>query len=215
MNFNTKANDKFFQEKRNRIIIVCGAILLIIAIVFGILLEKGMLNKFFVPSIILISPEPVAANNREEIVVDVVLSGLPDGVFPTAGLSILFDRKKLEFIGVKEGTMMTLGKSIGDEKTYKTPIWKTDVDISNRLGEIHTTYSDITSGGFAYVRECFRKNHSDILLRFIFRFRDSVQAGENYSILINEAAIRGDEGKTSLTTDLQTLKVYPAKIIAK
>ena len=209
---------KFFQRKRNRILAICGTILFVAAMIFLVIFQNGMLDGLFAPSITLMSPAPVSADDRNEIVIDVVLSSLPDRVFPAASLSVEFDKNKLEFTGVKQGTMMTLGDSNGEKKTYNIPIWKSDIEVSNRLGEINTMYLDITGGKFAYIREGFNKNNKDILLRLTFRFRDSVQAGEIYNITVKDVVIAtsgGAEKRTSLATALRTLRAYPAKIAVK
>lgn len=209
---------KFFQKKRNRVLVICGAVLLVAAIALLILFQNGVLDELFAPSITLMSPSPVSASNRDEIVIDVVLSDLPDKIYPAASLSVEFDKNKLEFVGVKQGTMMTLGDSTEDKKTYNIPIWESDTPVSNQLGEINTMYLDITGGKFAYVREGFHKKDKDILLRLIFRLRDSAQAGEIYHITVKDvviATVGGAENRTSLATSLRTLKAYPAKIVVK
>ncbi len=214
-----KIKSNFFQNKRNRVFTIFGAALIIVAITLVFFLfQGGGINELFAPSITLMSPEPVFASHREEIIIDVVLSHLPDRSYPAASLSVEFDKNMLEFVGVKQGTMMTLGHSTGEKKTYNIPIWKNDVEVSNQLGEINTMYLDITGGKFAYVLEGFQKNDNDILLRLSFRLRDSVQAGKIYNITVKDAVIAsigGAETRTSLATSLRTLKAYPAKIIVK
>lgn len=209
---------KFLKKKRNRVFIICCTVLLIAGIVLAVLLGGGVLGELFAPSITLMSPAPIAANYREEIVVDVVVSDLPDNVYPAASLSVEFDKDKLEFTGIKQGTMMTLGDSTKEKKTYNIPIWKSDIEVSNRSGEINTMYLDITGGKFAYDRDGFDEKDKNILLRLTFRLRDSVQAGEVYHITVRDAVIAtidGTENRTSLATNLRTLKAYSAKIVVK
>lgn len=204
-----------FKNKRNRVLTICGAFLLIATTIF-LFLRGGGMEELFAPALTLMSPAPIAATNREEIIVDVVLSDLPDRSYPAASLSVEFDKNALEFVGVKQGTMMTLGNSTEDKITYNIPIWNSDVEVSNQLGEINTMYLDITGGKFAYVRKGFAKNDKDILLRLSFRLRDSVQAGKIYNITVKDAVlatIGGAEKRTSLATNLRTLKAYPAKIV--
>lgn len=190
----------------------------IAAIVLFLFFRGGTLDTLFAPSLTLMSPAPVSVSDREEIIVNAVLSDLPDRVFPAASISVKFDKNKLEFVEVKQGTMMTLGNSKGDEQTWNIPIWEGDVATSNRLGEVNIMYLDITGGKFAYVREGFHKNDNDILVRLAFRLKDSAGAGDIYHITVKDAVIAtvgGAENNTSLATGKQTLKSYPAKIVVQ
>ena len=208
---------KFFQKKRNRVITICVAVALIIAIVW-VVFFTSILERIFAPSITLMSPAPVLVFDRGEIVVDVVMSDLPERVFPAASLSAKFDKNKLELVSVKQGTMMTLNNYSEDETTYNIPIWKSDIEAANRLGKVNTMYLDMTGGQFAYVKEGFAKEEKDILLRLVFCLRDSAKAGEVYNITVEDAVLAtvgGDYDNTSLATSNRTLKAYPAKIVVK
>ena len=208
---------KFFQKKRNRVLTICAAVILIIVIIW-LIFWGNVLDRIFAPSLTLMSPEPVLAFDRGDIVVDVVISDLPDRVFPAASLSAKFDNNKLELISVKQGTMMTLNNYSKDEKTYNIPIWKSDIAAANKMGKVNTMYLDMTGGQFAYVKEGFVKDEKDILLRLVFCLRDSAQAGEVYNITVEDAVLAtvgGDENRTSLATANQTLKAYSAKIVVR
>ena len=54
----------------------------------------------------------ISEGSQEEIVIPVKLSYLPSGVFPSASMSVEFDKDKLEFIGVKKGTMQDYSKTV-------------------------------------------------------------------------------------------------------
>ena len=95
----TNGNSNFHKDKRNRVMALCVIILFAAATTF-ILHQTGAFNTK-VPMLTLSSPSDISARSREEIVVDVVVSELPDEIFPAANLSVIFDRKKLEFLGVK------------------------------------------------------------------------------------------------------------------
>lgn len=213
----TLRNSAFFQNKRNCVLVIAAAAVLLATIAVTLFfLLRGHGDALFAPTLTLLSPAPVSADNREEINIDVVLSELPDRVFPAASLSVRFDKNKLEFLGVRQGTMMTLGQSTQEEITYNIPIWENNVTVANQTGEINTMYLDITGGTFAYVAEGFAKQEKDILLRLRFRLRDSVQAGEVFDITVSDAviaAVGGAQSRTSLATSLRTLKAYSAKIV--
>jgi hypothetical protein len=202
--------------KVNRIITISVAVIFVAAIAVLFIFRGTIFAEFSAPAITLMSPAPVSAENREEIVIDAVLSDLPHGVFPAASLSVDFDRNRLEFVGVRQGTMQTL--SGAGNSGFNVPIWRSDAEASNRVGRINTMYLDITGGDFAYVREGFARERQDIILRLVFRLRDSVQAGDILDIVVVDAviaAIDGSETGASLATDpnLRTLRAYSAKIV--
>ena len=206
----------FLSNKKNRIICIVSVIIVIIACV--LFLFRGEIEELFAPSVTLISPEPIEASDRTEIVIDVKLSDLPERMFPAGSISVEFDKNKLEYLGVKQGTMMTLGDSTGEDKVYNIPIWKDNINIANENGIINAMYLDITGGKYAYVKEGFSKENKDVLLRLTFRLRDSVVSGEIYNITIRDAVMATVENSidnTSLATSNRTLKAYHAKIVVK
>jgi hypothetical protein len=213
------SSTKFLQRKRNRVLVICGsAVVAAAAVILLILFFSGKMDELFAPSLTWMSPAPVAASDRDEIVVDVVLSSLPDRAFPAASISVDFDRNKLDFLEVKQGTMMTLGVSKLNETTYNIPIWTCDTERSNELGVVNAMYLDTTGGKFSYVQDGFNKKDKDVMLRLAFRLRDSAMAGDTYSITFRDAVIAtigGTENKTSLATSIRTLKTYPAKIVVE
>lgn len=209
---------KFLSKKRNRILCLIIIIAMIIIPICIYLFKKDIVKELFAPSIILSSPKPVEASNKDEILVDVKLSSLPKNLYPAASISVLFDQNKLEFIGVKQGTMMTLGKANSGQTAYSIPIWKSDIDVSNVYGQINTMYLDITGGTYAYTHEGYHKIKKNILLRLAFRLRDSAQSGDIYNLTIRDAVIAtndNEKNRTSLATSNRTLKAYHAKVIVK
>ena len=205
--------------KKSVLIIGMILILLLISVaIFFSLNGKAFFKGLFAPSITLVSPAPIESSNRNEIVVDVLVSDLPDNIYPAASISVDFDKNKLEFIGIKQGTMMTLGNKTGDKQTYNIPIWSSDPEVSNNNGQINTMYLDMTGGKHAYVKEGFNKEDKNILLRLTFKLRDSVVSGENYKLTIRDAVIAtvdNDTKRTSLASNQDTLKTHSAKIVVK
>ncbi|MDR1236978.1 MAG: hypothetical protein LBK28_01930 [Propionibacteriaceae bacterium] len=190
------------------------------AVAAGVLawLLLGGVVPFFTPSLTLQSPAPLSVGDREEVVIDVVLSRLPDGLYPAASLSVQFDPNKLEFTGIKQGTMMTRGALQDGQPTFHVPLWQADIAVSNQRGQVNTMYLDTTGGTFAYTSEGFATGSRDVLLRLGFRLRDSVQAGEIYRLSVADAVlatIGGSADRSSLATSSSTLIAYPAEIVVK
>jgi hypothetical protein len=190
------------------------------AIAAGVLtwLLLGGVVPFITPALTLQSPAPLSAADWDEIVVDVVLSRLPEGLYPAASLSVQFDPNKLEFTGIKQGTMMTRGAVRDGQPTFHLPLWQADLAVSNQRGQVNTMYLDTTGGTFAYTPEGFATGSQDVLLRLGFRLRDSVQAGEVYRLSVADAVLAtlgGSADRSSLATINSTLIAYPAEIVIK
>lgn len=206
------------QKKNYKKILVTAAVLFsTVAAVYLYTNRKVLLPEVYSPSLTLTVPPAVDVTDREEIVIDVVLSNLPENRYPASSISVEFDNNKLEFTGVKQGTMMTLGGP-SKQQTYHIPIWLCDIEASNRRGQVNTMYLDITGGDYAYVPEGFDKKDKNILLRLAFRLRDSAVRGEVYHITFEDAVIATAENArdgSSLASENRTLKLYHGKIVVK
>ncbi len=194
--------------------IVGGSILLIfIALIIFIFIKT--LKVIQTPTITLMPPAPLESSNREEFIVDVILSDLPKNIYPAASLTIGFDKNKIEFTGTKLGTMMTYGDTTIDGNSMNIPLWDCNVERANEIGQINTMYLDMTAGKYSYSREGFDNEKNNVLLRLGFKLKDSVSKGEVYNIKINDAVIatiNGDIDKTSLATNQKTLRYSNCKI---
>lgn len=84
----------------------------------------------------------LAANSQEEIVIPVKLSYLPSGVYPSASISIEFDKEKLEFTGIDKGTIKDFSNQV--------PAWNVDVDATNKSGVVNAMYLDKSGGKNSY-----------------------------------------------------------------
>jgi len=205
-------------KKKNRTLTRIGILLVAVFAVLLILVKCGLLDRLLVPSITLVEPkQAVSASSRDEIVIDVVVSDLPAGSYPAASISVAFDKNRLEFVGIKQGTMMAMdGKpAAGGQAGYYIPVWNCDVAASNRRGVVNVMYLDITGGDYAYTEGGFTKGRGDILLRLTFRLRDSAQAGDSYELTFQDAClatIGGSVGKTSLAMDLKTIRARNCQI---
>ena len=161
-------------------------------------------------------PAPLESSNREEFIVDVILSDLPKNIYPAASLTIVFDKNKLEFTGTKLGTMMTYGDTTTDGNSMNIPLWDSNVERANEIGQINTMYLDMTAGKYSYSRDGFDSEKNNVLLRLGFKLKDSVTKGEVYNLKINDAVIatiNGDVNKTSLATNQKTLRANNCKIV--
>lgn len=189
--------------------IVVIAVVLVVAI--------GKLTKIVgTPCIELASPEPIENSNRDEIVVDVILTSLPKNIYPGASISVGFDKNKLEFTGVKQGTMMTLGEGTTDNNKFNIPVWDCNVDKSNTDGLINAMYLDMTAGKYSYCEDGYDKKNKNIVLRLGFKLRDSVIPGEVYNLKFHDAifaTINDSKDNSSLSTVKGTLRGKSGKIV--
>lgn len=185
-----------------------------IALIIFILIK--ILEVAQTPTITLMPPAPLESSDREEFIIDVILSDLPKNIYPAASLTIGFDKNKLEFTGTKLGTIMTYGDTTIDGNSMNIPLWDSNVERANKIGQINTMYLDMTAGKYSYSRDGFDNEKNNVLLRLGFKLKDSVTKGEVYNIKINDAVIatiNGDVNKTSLATNQKTLRANNCKIV--
>lgn len=210
-NISTKKN----TSKKKKILISLVIIILIILAIIGFLIFRKVLNT---PTLTLMPPAPLKASNYDEFTVDIKLSDLPSNIYPAASISLTFDKNKLQFTGVKEGTMMTYGDKSADGNNLSIPNWSCNVDRANLNGEINAMYLDTTAGKYAYCSDGFDKKNKNIVLRLGFKLRSSAQKGDVYNITFQDAVfatVNGDKKKTSLAMNMKTLRVKNCKIAVK
>ena len=157
-------------------------------------------------SVTLETPAPVASTSREEIVIDVVVNELPDREYPAASLSIHFDNDRLEFVGVRHGTMVTRGPG-GD---YSVPAWSNDVTAANEYGIINIMYLDLTAGEHPYVI-----TDEDLLLSLVFRLTDGLQSGDVLHVTLEDAVFATLDEAYSVTMMDGHLRGFNAQIIVE
>ena len=198
------------KQKKKRLLIIGGislvAIIAIVAVVFFTLDRTGVIDRVFATSITLSSPAPVEATNKENIVLDAIVTRLPDGEYLAASLSVYFDHNRLEFIGVRQGTMRT----VGINGNYSIPIWNSDVEAANRTGVINTMYLDMTGGDHPYIVD-----DADILLRLAFRLRDSAQSGDTLYVTIEDAIFATVDPADAVAMTKGNLIGFNAQIIVE
>ena len=165
-----------------------------------------MLEQTFATSITLTTPAVLEVNHHEDIVIDVVVNEVPKHEFPAASISVHFDHDALEFIGVRQGNMVTRG----DGGNYNIPIWHVDTSASNQHGIVNAMYLDTTGGEHPYII-----NESDILLRLIFRLQDEVQSGEIFHLVIDDAVLAAIDPAESVGIALGNMQAHHAQIIIR
>ena len=143
----------------------------------------------------------LAANSQEEIVIPVKLSYLPSGVYPSASISIEFDKEKLEFTGIDKGTIKDFSNQV--------PAWNVDVDATNKSGVVNAMYLDKSGGKNSYYKSGFEKGTKDTILNLKFKLKDAAKSKDILHLNIADAVfatINGDTDNSSLSTLKNTMK---------
>ena len=151
-------------------------------------------------SLILEYNEELEASSQEEIVIPVKLSYLPSGVYPSASMSIEFDKDKLEFTGIAKGTMQDFSQEV--------PVWNVDIDASNKSGVVNAVYLDKSGGKNSYHKSGFEKGTKDIVLNLKFKLKDA-KSKEILHLNISDAVfatVNGDTDNSNLSTLKDTMK---------
>jgi len=203
---------------KKKLVILSSFVAIIALVSVGVFFNEESSLSIIKPTIILEPPAPIEVTNKDEFIVDVKLSRLPKDIYPAASISLGFDNNKLEFTGVKMGTMETYGDQILNGSDYTIPTWDCNVETSNKKGVVNAMYLDMTAGKFAYNEDGFEKDSKDIVLRLAFKLKDSAQSGENYYLDIRDAVfatVDGDKDKSSLALSLNTLKANNCSIVVK
>ncbi|CEN78188.1 hypothetical protein [Paraclostridium sordellii] len=211
-----KLKETWISLSRKKKITILISTILIISIIGVVLIKNPNILKR--PTLTLVPPSPIEVSDKNEFNIDVKLSSLPKNLYPAASMSVGFDNNKLEFTGVKIGTMQTYGDKVVDGNEFDIPLWDCNKDVSNKKGQVNTMYMDMTAGKFAYNKDGFEKDSKDIVLRLGFKLKDSSNKGDVYDIDIKNAvfaAIDGDKDNTSLSTSKNTLKTNDCKVVVK
>ena len=145
--------------------------------------------------------EDLTANSQEEIIIPVKLSYLPSGVYPSASISIEFDKEKLEFTGIDKGTIKDFSNQV--------PAWNVDVDATNKSGVVNAMYLDKSGGKNSYYKSGFEKGTKDTILNLKFKLKDAAKSKDILHLNIADAVfatINGDTDNSSLSTLKNTMK---------
>lgn len=151
-------------------------------------------------SLMLEYDKELEASSEEEIVIPVKLSYLPSGVYPSASMSIEFDKDKLEFTGIAKGTMQDFSQEV--------PAWNVDIDASNKSGVVNAVYLDKSGGKNSYHKSGFEKGTKDTVLNLKFKLKDA-KSKEILHLNISDAVfatVNGDTDNSNLSTLKDTMK---------
>lgn len=151
-------------------------------------------------SLMLEYDKELEASSEEEIVIPVKLSYLPSGVYPSASMSIEFDKEKLEFTGIAKGTMQDFSQEV--------PTWNVDIDASNKSGVVNAVYLDKSGGKNSYHKSGFEKGTKDTVLNLKFKLKDA-KSKEILHLNISDAVfatVNGDTDNSNLSTLKDTMK---------
>lgn len=181
----------------------------------GSTLQEEKEEVLEVPSLNLIPSKDINNNNKEEFDVDVTLSSLPPNIYPAASISVSFDKNKLEFTGIKNGTMKTYGNGESSSDGFSVPTWKCDTEASNNSSEINAMYVDMTAGRFAYNKDGFDNKSKNSVIRLGFKLKEGVKVGDILKLDLKDAifaTVNGDKDNTSLSAIKETLKINGCEV---
>ncbi|MDR0879288.1 MAG: hypothetical protein LBN09_01130 [Clostridioides sp.] len=187
---------------------ISGVIALSTIVVFSLKEESSVID----PTIYLDPPAPISANSDKEFEVALKMSDLPDEVYPGASISIGFDNSKLEFVGLKPGTMQTSADKLQSGSEYEVPTWNCNIDVSNKNGQINAMYLDMSDGNLAYNRDGFKKDKRDVVLKLVFKL-NVVQRGDTLDLNIDDAVFATVDRSKSLAIANKKLEYKDCKIV--
>lgn len=211
------------SKKQKNISLIISLVLLICGVAIGLKLyisnassvSENSLNTNEIPTLSLICTKDISVDNKEEFYIDVALSLLPANIYPAASISIQFDKNKLEFIGVKKGSMETYGDKNNEKNEFSIPTWDCNIETCNSNGIINTMYLDNTAGKFAYNKNGFDSKSKNIVLKLGFKLKEEATGGEKYDLNIKDAVfatVNRNKDNTSLSSLQGTLETVNCKI---
>lgn len=202
------------QKRNKRVILIIGTIIVLIAIIavicFGYF-HKGD-HGFFatIPTVTIETPQKINKDCTEIIDLNVEISTLGENLYPAASFCISFDPSKLEFVGIKEGTVR-----ITDSRSssgYQLPTWSVNVEKSNEIGQINLMYLDMTGGKYAFTKEALDETEN-VLFHLCFRLRGSAKKGDIYELCLEDAIFANVEEEKSLAMTTNTLETENGRIV--
>lgn len=215
-------------SRKEKIILSLIIVVVLISILEGVKLYKSRvdvsnssekaLESLEVPSISLVSNNTININSKDEFDIAVILSSLPPNIYPAASISINFDKEKLEFTGVKKGTMQIYGDKQLSGEDFNVPMWEFDKEVANTSGQINVMYIDKTAGRFAYNKYGFDNKLKNVVLSLKFKLKDGIKQGDKIPLDIDDAVfatINGDEDSTNLSSLDNTLNINGCELLVK
>lgn len=196
-------------RKQKNIIVTGLAALLLIAIALTLAFCG---KRKSTPTLTVETPPKQSERSGETFSVDVLISDLGEALYPAMSLSVSFDSSRLEFLGIEEGNLMTLGDERADGNSYQLPKWTVNVDRCNKIGRINAMYLDMTGGKYAFTKETMREENN-VVMRLQFKLRGSAAKGDVYDLAVEDAVFAASDESQSLSSVAGTLKVQNGKVV--
>ena len=197
-----------YNMKSGRRLIYIGILALAAAVLLTVILRPSEKAGSKAPTLTIETPQMLDSKTRDDIVLDVSVSGMGDALYPAASLSIRFDPSRLEFLGIGEGNVFVRDPVTGQN----LPDWSCSVEQSNKTGLINIMYLDMTAGQHAFDKELLAPE-DNVLLRLSFRLRGSVRAGDVLDLTVEDAVFAASDETQSLATTKDTLQVKNSRIV--
>ena len=194
--------DKSLEFIINKKKLITSTLLILLVLISSIII----ITNNSAPVLSLKSPtNEITYDYKDEIVIPVTLNKLPDNYYPAANVAV-FNKNKLEFVGIKIGTMEAYDdydKSKDGQPNFKIPKWVYNADVANQEGVIKAMYLDTTASKNAYCLDGFKKKEKDTPFQLVFKLKDSVISNDKLALNIEEATfatISGDVDKSTIST---------------
>ena len=124
--------DKSLEFIINKKKLITSTLLILLVIISSIII----ITNNSAPVLSLKSPtNEITYDYKDEIVIPVTLNKLPDNYYPAANVAVSFNKNKLEFVGIKIGTMEAYDdydKSKDGQPNFKIPKWVYNADVANQ-----------------------------------------------------------------------------------
>ena len=176
--------DKSLEFIINKKKLITSTLLILLVIISSIII----ITNNSAPVLSLKSPtNEITYDYKDEIVIPVTLNKLPDNYYPAANMAVSFNKNKLEFVGIKIGTMEAYDdydKSKDGQPNFKIPQWVYNADVANQEGVIKAMYLDITASKNAYCLDGFKKKEKDTPFQLVFKLKDSVISNDKLALNI-------------------------------
>ena len=192
--------DKSLEFIINKKKLITYTLLILLVIISSIII----ITNNSAPVLSLKSPtNEITYDYKDEIVIPVTLNKLPDNYYPAANVAVSFNKNKLEFVGIKIGTMEAYDdydKSKDGQPNFK---WVYNADVANQEGVIKAMYLDTTASKNAYCLDGFKKKEKDTPFQLVFKLKDSVISNDKLALNIEEATfatISGNVDKSTIST---------------
>lgn len=188
------------------IISVLTAVLSATILIIYFLPQKAE-EPFFnpIPTVTIETPAKRSRTDQNEFCVKVSANSFESGTFPAASFSISFDKEKLEFLGIENGSVIA-------DNNDSSAKWNFDADFSNESGKINVMYLDTTGGKYAF-NNSFLNESENILFTLKFRLRETVENGDIIELSFDDAVFASNDEKNSLSLISKTLKTKNGRIV--